>query len=83
MMGRLEDKLLHVRNTNRRVMRTPFPGTDYEGQEREQSFTTPEVASMTEADIVKVLASTPFKETWSDDLATEASATSPTRISRW
>jgi hypothetical protein len=75
IMGRLEDELLHVHNTNRRVMRPPFPGTDYESQEREQLFATSEVASMTEADIIKVLASTPFEEMRSDDIVTEASAT--------
>jgi hypothetical protein len=40
IMGRLEDELLHVHDTNRRVMRPPFPGTDYESQEREQLFAT-------------------------------------------
>jgi hypothetical protein len=74
-MGRLEDELLHVHSTNRLVMRPPFPGTDYKSQEREQLFTTSEVASMTESDIVKVLASTPFEETKSDDLVTDASVT--------
>jgi hypothetical protein len=74
-MGWLEDELLHVHNTNRRVMRPPFPATDYESQEREQFFTTSEVASMTEADIGKELASTPFEKMRSDDLVTEASAT--------
>lgn len=74
IMGRLEDELLHKHNTNRRMMRPPFPGTDYETQEREHLFATSEVASMTEAGIVKVLASTPFEEMRGEDLVTEATA---------
>jgi hypothetical protein len=75
IMGFLEDELLHVHNTNHQVMRPPFPGTDYESQERESLFTKSEVASMTEDDIVKVLTSTPFEEMRSDHLVTETSAT--------
>jgi hypothetical protein len=75
IMGQLEDELFHVQNTNRRVMRPPFPGTDYESQQREQLYATSEVTSMTEADIVRVLASTSFEETRSHALVTEALAT--------
>ena len=62
--GRLEDQVLHWHNNQRRAIRTnlPYPGTEHEKQEAEQLVMTSPVASLTEAQALQLLASSPFPE---------------------
>jgi len=58
----LEDEVLPSHNNNRRQMRPPFSGTEYEKKEREHLVSTSDVSSMNEAGVVEMLASAPFEE---------------------
>lgn len=73
-MARTEDELLHAHNNVRRKMRPPFPGTQFEGREREHLKATATLSSYSEKDIVAIPRNSPYVDMSEEDPFCQAMA---------